>query len=138
MSSQGIKERIAQLEAELREVEAAEKAERKAKLDAIPKVFEYQVVWESDFRLRIECKLTDECAAAREAAGEIYTDTMRRGNGWHGMRHIMIGNYVWTDGGGSVVTTLDRGFNADPHLLSDADAAALRAGHVPESIRKPW
>jgi acyl-CoA-binding protein len=109
---------------------------------AIVVEYEWRVTWNDAHGLTIDCRQTDATVAAYEAWKAAYplsSVALPRDLGkWHGMRHVLVGNVLISAWGGSVILNIARDYEKDWHELTEEQAVALRAGIVPEDIRKPW
>lgn len=135
---------IAELKKQLADAEASERAkgdaEWKALKQRIKAQVEWSVRWEDKYTAHVALCYTPEALAEIEAMEvrypksyeRVYEDYTR----WRGMTYILIGNVLVQSGGGWCVLAIERKntFRAWREL-TDEQAASLRAGIVPDSIK---
>lgn len=142
-----LKAAIAELTAEM---EAARKLDQSLASDTlatISKTYVWGTEWQTEFRFRAWCRL-DEATLAAHAAWKI---RFPEANGWsdtdrtQSMEYYLIGNYLLSSGGGSVVmkswpvekdaAQWASTFDQDPRVLTDDEVKSLRGGDVPLTLR---
>ena len=127
---------------------AAEQAELKAgqdQLAAIPFTYDWFVKWTGDMVMHVSRAATPATREAFAAWRKEYPKAYASGWRWNdidktsGMTYYLIGNYLASTGGGTLVLKQAKPgadtFDKEPRLLTDEEAAAFRAGIVPEHLK---
>lgn len=131
---------IKELEQQIKELRKAEESEAKAALAAIPLKYTWIIDWESEHVFYCGVKMTD---ATRARIDQWCADYPNASPPWdyerqRGMKYVLIGNKLLQVGGGTVVLNLGHRdpFSYEPAVISDTEAEMLRAGTVPDTLRR--
>lgn len=129
--------KIEELEAELKTAQAIEAAKARDDFAAIKIEYDYQVTWPHPAMFRIERKVSDKTQDAIDAWREAWPDAKSKELFVGGMTYMLLeGGYIYGRGG-AVVVNFGEGHSFDPIAVDAEIIADLRAGIVPDSIKRP-
>lgn len=138
MNKAEIERAIAELTEQLKELEALEASAAKAALNAIVMQYDYTVQWLHPALFRIERTVTKETAQAIAQFKEQFPNAPDPKPFVGGMKYSLLeGGYVHGHSGAVVVQWGGEHLSSfDPQPVAPDIIAALKAGIVPDSIKR--